>query len=119
MLNCQVLTEKLLRINQFTCWKWVEETKNTWFELFYWQKSFWRWYTKLFSISDRYFKVIANTDYTSSSKSEGLSAENITPPTTSDNRLAPPLIYYGTKTTVKFNGSCLKQPKLSYTHEKQ
>ena len=26
--------------------------------------------------------------------------------------------YYGTKTKVKFNGSCLKQPKPSYTHGK-
>ena len=26
--------------------------------------------------------------------------------------------YYGTKTTVKFDGSCLKQPKLTYTHGK-
>ena len=24
--------------------------------------------------------------------------------------------YYGTKTRVKFNGSCLKQSKISYTH---
>ena len=24
--------------------------------------------------------------------------------------------YYGTKTRVKFNGSCLQQPKISYTH---
>ena len=26
--------------------------------------------------------------------------------------------YYGTKTRVKFTGSCLKQPKISYTHGK-
>ena len=26
--------------------------------------------------------------------------------------------YYGTKTRAKFNGSCLQQPKISYTHEK-
>ena len=51
-------------------------------------------------------------------KSKGLSSENITPPTTSDNSLAPALSYYGTKTRVKFNGSCLKQSKPSYTHGK-
>ena len=50
-----------------------------------------------------------NTDYVSLRKSKGLSAENIKPPTTSDNSLAPALSYYGTKTRVKFTGSCLKQ----------
>ena len=57
-------------------------------------------------------------DYVSSWKSKGLSAENIKPPTTSDNSLTPALNYYGTKTRVKFTGSCLKQPKISYTHGK-
>ena len=66
----------------------------------------------------RYFKMITNTDYISSWKSKGLSAESIKPPTTSDNSLTPVLNYYGTKTRVKFNGSCLQQPKLSYTHGK-
>ena len=68
----------------------------------------------------KYFKVntITNTDYVSSWKSKGLSAESIKPPTTSDNSLTPELNYYGTKTRVKFTGSCLKQPKMSYTHGK-
>ena len=66
----------------------------------------------------RYFKMITNTDYVSSWKSKGLSAETIKPPTTSDNSLTPALSYYGTKTRVKFTGSCLKQPKISYTHGK-
>ena len=61
----------------------------------------------------RYFKMITNTDYISSWKSKGLSAESIKPPTTSDNSLAPKLNYYGTKTRVKFTGSSLKQPKIS------
>ena len=64
----------------------------------------------------KYFKVIASTDYVSSWKSKGLSAESIKPPNTSDNSLTPALNYYGTKTKVKFNGSGLQQPKLSYTH---
>ena len=62
----------------------------------------------------RYFKMITNTDYISSWKSKGLSAESIKPPTTSDNSLTPTLNYYGTKTRVKFTGSFLKQPKISY-----
>ena len=64
------------------------------------------------------FKMITNTDYISSWKSKGLSSENIKTPTTSDNSLTPGLNYYGTKTRVKFPGSCLKQPKSSYTHGK-
>ena len=62
--------------------------------------------------------MITNTDYISSWKSKGLSAESIKPPTTSDNSLTPALNYYGTKARVKFTGSCLKQPKVSYTHGK-
>ena len=67
---------------------------------------------------NRYFKVFANTDYVSSWKPKGLSAENITSPTTSDNSIAQAFSYCGTKASVKFNGTCLKQPKLSYTHGK-
>ena len=62
--------------------------------------------------------MITNTDYISSWKSKGLSAESIKPPTTSDNSLTPVLNYYGTKTRVKFTGSCLKQSRISYTHGK-
>ena len=65
-----------------------------------------------------YLKVIANTDYVSSWKSKGLSAETINLPTTSDNSRTPTVSYYGTKTRVKFTGSCLKQSKISYTHGK-
>ena len=70
----------------------------------------------VFQTINKYFKVITNTDYVSSWKSKGLSAESIKPPTTSDNSLTPELNYYGTKTRVKFNGSCLQQSKISYTH---
>ena len=72
----------------------------------------------LFQPLNKYFILIANTKYVSSWKSKGLSAESIKPPTTSDNSLAPALNYYGTKTRVKFTGSCLKQSKISYTHGK-
>ena len=61
---------------------------------------------------------MSNTDYVSSWMSKGLSAETIKLPTTSDNSLTPTVNYYGTKTRVKFTGSCLKQPKILYTHRK-
>ena len=59
----------------------------------------------------KYFEMITNTDYVSSWKSKGLFAENIKPPTTSDNSLTPALSYYGTKTRVKFTASSLKNLK--------
>ena len=62
--------------------------------------------------------IIVNTNYILLWKSKGLSAESIRPPTTSNNSLTPELNYYGNKLRVKFTGSCLKQPKISYTHEK-
>ena len=69
----------------------------------------------------RYFKVntiINVADYIVSWKSKGLSDETIIPPTTSDNSLAPVLIYYDFgKVKVKFTWSCLKQPKPSITHK--
>ena len=70
----------------------------------------------VFRSLNKYFKLIANTDYVSSWESKGLSAKTIKPPSTSDNSLTPGVSYYGTKTRVKFTGSCLKQPKISYTH---
>ena len=66
---------------------------------------------------NRNFKVIANTLYISSWKSKELSAETIKPPSTSDNSLTPLIDYVGNKIRLKFSGSCLKQPKLQYTHE--
>ena len=57
--------------------------------------------------------MIVSTDYVSSWKFKGLSAEAIKPPATSDNSLTPALSYYGTKARVKFTESCLKQPNIS------
>ena len=54
--------------------------------------------------------------YISSWKSKGLSDETIKPPATSDNSLTPLIDYLGNKIRLKFSGSCLKQPKLQYTH---
>ena len=46
--------------------------------------------------------MIASTDYVSSWKSKGLSAETIKPPFTSDNSLTTAVSYYDAKTRVKF-----------------
>ena len=62
--------------------------------------------------------MIINTDYISSWKPKGLSAESIEPPTTSDNSVTSSLNYYGNKVRVTFTGNCLKQPKILFTHEK-
>ena len=64
----------------------------------------------------RYFRMNTGTDYISLWKSKGLSAESIKPPTTSDNSLTSALNFYGTKTRVKFTGSCVKQSNISYTY---
>ena len=59
----------------------------------------------VFQPTDKYFKVVTNTDYVLLWYSKGLSAESIKPPTASDNSLTPALSYYGTKTRVKFTGA--------------
>ena len=33
-------------------------------------------------------------------------------------KITPQLSYYGTKTRVKFNGSCLKQDSITFNHKK-
>ena len=65
----------------------------------------------------RYFIRVVNSDYILSWKSKGLSDENITP-SAPHNFLNPSLNYLGTKTRVRFSGSCLKQDKITYTHGK-
>ena len=61
---------------------------------------------------NRYFKIILNKKYISSWQSKGLSDENIKPPATCDNSLAPLIDYLGNKIWLKFNGSNLRQPKI-------
>ena len=63
----------------------------------------------------RYFKLITNTSSVLSWQPKGPSNENIDSSTTS---LSPSINYVGNKIRVKFAGSCLKQPKISYTHGK-
>ena len=57
----------------------------------------------------KYFQTVTNTNYISSWKSKGLSAESIKPPKTSNNSLTPELNYYDYNIRVKFTGNCLKQ----------
>ena len=64
------------------------------------------------------FQPIANTSYISSWKSKGLSDETIKPPVISDNSLTRLIDYLGNKKRIRFTESCLKQPKLQYTHRK-
>ena len=70
----------------------------------------------------KYFKLNSAAgvvDHVFSWQSKELSNESIKPPaTSSDNSLTPELTYYGTKTRVKFAGSCLKQSSHILTHEK-
>ena len=47
-----------------------------------------------------------------------ISNKSFKPPTTSNNSLNPRLNYNDTKIKVKFTGSCLKQPKFTFTHKK-
>ena len=68
----------------------------------------------------KYFKlnsVVGVIDRVLSWQSKGISNESIKPPTTSNNSLNPRLSYNDTKIKVRFTGSCLKQPKSTFTHK--
>ena len=59
------------------------------------------------------------SDRITSNKAKHLLVENderINSNTVSNHRVTPELSYYGTKTRVEFNGSCLKQDKAIYNH---
>ena len=71
----------------------------------------------VFQPLNKYFKIIANKKYISPWQSKGLSNKTIKPLATSNNNLAPLIDYHGAKSKVKFTGSCLKEPKISYAHE--
>ena len=67
----------------------------------------------------RYFKRIAGVgsgNYIYFWKSKGLSDERINSDTASNDSITSELSYWGTKTKVEFNGSCLKQDKVTYNH---
>ena len=60
---------------------------------------------------------MANKKYISLWQSKGLSEETIKPPATSDNSLTPLNDYLDNKIRIKFTGSFLKEPNISYTHK--
>ena len=67
----------------------------------------------------RYFKRIAGVgsgSYTYFWKSKRLSDESINSVTVSNYSITPELSHYGSQIRVKFNGSCLKQDKVTYSH---
>ena len=69
----------------------------------------------------RYFKWIAGVgscDCIYYWRSKGLSDERINSIEKPNYSITPNLDYYGTKTRVKFNGSCLKQNKVTFNHRK-
>ena len=69
----------------------------------------------------RYFKKIAgvgNGSYIYYWKSKGSRDEKTNSVKTSDHSITPNLSYYGTKTRVEFNGSCLKQDSVTFNHGK-
>ena len=82
----------------------MKRAENSWFKLFYWQKSFWRrWYSKLLSIlaNVQIFNWVSGVgcgNYIYSSKSKGLSDENVTALNTSDYKIN--LNTFGSKTKV-------------------
>ena len=70
----------------------------------------------VFKLMQRHFEKIGNTELISSWKSEGLSDDSNKPPATSSNSLGPALSYIAVITRVKFDGSCLKQETITFTH---
>ena len=67
----------------------------------------------------KYFQTITTTNYISSWKSKGLSAESIKSPITSDNSVNPIINYYDYNLRVTFTGICLKQSKITYAQKKK
>ena len=69
----------------------------------------------------RYFKRIAgvcNCNYIYYWQSKGLSDERINYIKTLNYSITPKLSYYGTKTRAELFGSCLKQDKVTFNHER-
>ena len=67
----------------------------------------------------RYFKRITGVgtgNYIYVWKSKGLSDERLDSITASNYKITPELSFYGAKTRVEFNGSCLKQDKVTLNH---
>ena len=73
----------------------------------------------IFQPIDGYFKRIIGAgcgEYIYFWKSKGLSDERVNSLTASYYSINPNLSYYGNKISIKFNGSCLKQDKITYVY---
>ena len=73
----------------------------------------------VFQPINKYFKKIfgiGDGEYIYFWKSKGLSDERIDFITASNYNITPEFSYLGTIIRVKFNGSCLKQDKIIYSH---
>ena len=66
----------------------------------------------------RYCQRVVNSDYILEWTCKGLSDESIKSLSASHNFLNLSLSYLGTKTRVRFNRSCIKQEKITYTDRK-
>ena len=67
----------------------------------------------------KYFKKnsgVGSGNYIYFLKSKGWSDERLNSNTSSNYSITPELSFYGNKTRVEFNGSCLKQDKVTYSH---
>ena len=60
---------------------------------------------------------VGNDNYIYFWKSIGLPDERINSKTASNGSLIPESSFYGSKTRIEFNGSCLKQNKVTHNHE--
>ena len=60
---------------------------------------------------------VGNGSYIYYCQSKGLSDERISSITASNYNITLNLNYYGTKTRVKFYGSCLNQDEVTFNHE--
>ena len=67
---------------------------------------------------NRYFKTISGVANIYFWQSKGLLDERINSVKTTNYSITPSLDYYGTRTRVEFNGSYLKQDKVTFNHGK-
>ena len=117
MLRCQVLIEKLLQIRHF-----LNDNDLSYYRgKQYFDEGSGKQNYLVFLPIGKYFKlnsVVGVIHHVLSWQSKGLSNESIKPTTTSNNSLNPRLCYNNTKIKVQFTGSCLKQPKFTFTYKK-
>ena len=121
MLNCRVLTEKLLPTKHVLVENELNKLKTFHSSYFIGENHFEEDGTQtylVFQPLNKYFKVIVSTNYVLSRQSKGLSDETIKPPATSNNGLSLKVSYCGAKARLEFRGSCLKQDKSTFNHGK-